>query len=363
METSRRYCYKDVLPFTAMVAVECGNVGVNILFKAATSKGMSYYIFLSYSHVIASLVLLPLAFISNSRGVLPPLKFHLISKLFILGLIGFSGQVCAYKGIEYSSPTLASVVGNLIPAFTFILAVLFRMEKVVPRSSTTQAKIIGTIVSISGALVVVLYKGPRVFSFSPWTSSSVLLQWPLDSSLESNWVIGGVLLAVAYVLFSLLYIFQTKVMEIYPDELTVAFLYNLCATFIAIPVSLIAESNLSSWRLTPSISLVTVLYAGVFSSVLTTVHVWGFHLKGPVYVVIFKPPSIAIAAFMSAIFLGDALHLGSVIGAIILSMGFYAVIWGKAKEERADVGSGSSSFGHLSNDKVPLLQSHKVENI
>ncbi|XVF58116.1 hypothetical protein PTKIN_Ptkin07bG0037000 [Pterospermum kingtungense] len=342
METSRRYCYKDVLPFTAMVAVECGNVGVNILFKAATSKGMSYYIFLSYSHVIASLVLLPLAFISNSRGVLPPLKFHLISKLFILGLIGFSGQVCAYKGIEYSSPTLASVVGNLIPAFTFILAVLFRMEKVVPRSSTTQAKIIGTIVSISGALVVVLYKGPRVFSFSPWTSSSVLLQWPLDSSLESNW---------------------TKVMEIYPDELTVAFLYNLCATFIAIPVSLIAESNLSSWRLTPSISLVTVLYAGVFSSVLTTVHVWGFHLKGPVYVVIFKPPSIAIAAFMSAIFLGDALHLGSVIGAIILSMGFYAVIWGKAKEERADVGSGSSSFGHLSNDKVPLLQSHKVENI
>ncbi|XVF58114.1 hypothetical protein PTKIN_Ptkin07bG0036900 [Pterospermum kingtungense] len=359
MAGTRRYCYKDVLPFTAMVAVECGNVGVNILFKAATSKGMSYYIFITYSYAIASLVLLPLAFIFNSRGVLPPLKFHLISKLFILGLIGFSGQVCAYKGIEYSSPTLASAVGNLAPAFTFILAVLFRMEKVALGSSTTQAKIIGTIVSISGALVVVLYKGPRVFS-SPWTLSSVLFQWPLESSSETNWVIGGILLAVAYVLFSILYIFQTKVMEIYPEELTIAFLYNLCATSIAIPVSLIAESNLSSWRLTPSISLVTVLYSGVFSFILTTVHMWGLHLKGPVYVVIFKPLSIAIAAFMSAIFLGDALYLGSFIGAIILSIGFYAVIWGKAKEERIEDDSGLSS---LSNDKVPLLQSHKVEDI
>ncbi|XP_022751891.1 WAT1-related protein At4g15540-like [Durio zibethinus] len=366
---ARRYCYKEVLPFTAMVAVECGNVGVNILFKAATSKGMSYYIFITYSYAIATLVLLPLPFIFYSRAVLPPLKFHLISRICLLGLIGFSAQICTYKGIEYSSPTLASAVGNLSPAFTFILAILFRMEKVALRSSTTQAKIMGTIVSISGALVVVLYKGPKVFSSSPLTSSSsssssVLLQWPPESSAQSNWVIGGVLIAVAYLLYSFWYIIQTQVMEIYPQELTVAFFYNLCATFIATPVSLIAESKLSSWRLTQSIAVVTVLYSGVFSSFSSSVHIWGLHLKGPVYVVIFKPLSIAIAAFMSAIFLGDTLHLGSVIGAIILSMGFYAVIWGKAnEEERIDDDTALGSLGRLSNDKAPLLQSHKVEDI
>ena len=173
-----------------------------------------------------------------------------------------------------------------------------RMEKVALRSSTTQAKIIGTIVSISGALVVVLYKGPKVFTSLHWTSSSVLRQWPLESSSESNWVIGGVLIAVAYLLYSFWYIIQvkrifseescflfsciqfkwtrklssltefevfcvlqTQVMEMYPQELTVAFFYNLCATFIAIPVSLIAESNFSSWRLTPSIAVVAVLYS------------------------------------------------------------------------------------------------------
>lgn len=69
----------------------------------------------------------------------------------------------------------------------------------------------GTIVSISGALVVVLYKGPKLFSSSSWTSSFVLLQWPpLESSTESNWVVGGVLIAVAYLLYSIWYIIQVK---------------------------------------------------------------------------------------------------------------------------------------------------------
>ncbi|KAG9137805.1 hypothetical protein Leryth_022949 [Lithospermum erythrorhizon] len=40
--------------------------------------------------------------------------------------IGVSTIICVYIGLEYSSPTLASAVGNLTSAFTFILAILFR---------------------------------------------------------------------------------------------------------------------------------------------------------------------------------------------------------------------------------------------
>ncbi|KAK9224928.1 hypothetical protein WN943_009968 [Citrus x changshan-huyou] len=42
----------------------------------------------------------------------------------------------------------------------------------------------------------------------------------------------------------------------------------------------------------------------------TVVHTWGLHLKGPVRIEIFKALSIAIAATMSFIFLGYALHPG-----------------------------------------------------
>ncbi|WRX21977.1 EamA domain - like 10 [Theobroma cacao] len=359
---ARWSCYNDVLPFTAMVALESANVGVNILFKAATLKGMSYYIFIAYSYAVGTILFLPLSFIFPSRAVLPRLKFHVVSRIFLLGLIGFSAQICAYKGIEYSSPTMASAVSNLTPAITFILAVLSRLERVALRSSSSQAKVLGTIASISGALVVVLYKGPKVFSSPRGTSSSVLLEWPLESS-ESNWAIGGILLAVAYLLFSFCYIIQAQVMVIYPAEIIVAFLYNLCGTIISAPVCLIAEPNLSSWRLRPSVAVIAVLYSGIFQTFYSLVVIWGLHLKGPVYIVIFKPLSIAIAAFMSAVFLGDSLHVGSIVGAVIISMGFYAVIWGKAKEEqRIHDDSGINSSEPSSSGKVPLLQSHKLED-
>ena len=81
-----------------------------------------------------------------------------------------------------------------------------RMEKLGLRSPSTQAKIMGTIVSISGAMVVVLYEGPAVIETSS-QSPSLSVHFPLSSSL-SNWVIGGLLLAVEYLLFSMWYIVQ-----------------------------------------------------------------------------------------------------------------------------------------------------------
>ncbi|GLT35474.1 hypothetical protein SLA2020_099230 [Shorea laevis] len=250
---ARRYCYSELLPFAAMVGAECSTVGLNILFKAATLKGMSHNIFNAYSFAISTLFLIPFLFIFPA--VLPSFKFPLISRICLLAFIGSFGQILGYKGIEYSSPTLASSISNLTPAFKFILAIFFKMEKVAFRSSSTQAKMIGTIVSISGAFVAVLYKGLTVFSSAP----PVLLQWHLGSSSLSNWLIGGLLLVAQYLLFSIWYIVQ-----------------------------------------------------GFISSIIRVVMTWCLHLKGPVYIAIFKPLAIAIAAIMSALFLGEALHLGSV---------------------------------------------------
>lgn len=60
----RNYCVRDVLPFTSLVAMECVNVGLNTLYKAATLKGMNYLVFIVYAYAIAALLLLPSPFIS-----------------------------------------------------------------------------------------------------------------------------------------------------------------------------------------------------------------------------------------------------------------------------------------------------------
>ncbi|WZY88957.1 hypothetical protein YC2023_045692 [Brassica napus] len=137
------------------------------------------------------------------------------------------------------------------------------MEQVVLRSSATQAKIIGGVLSISGALVVVLYKGPKVLSaafFTPSSSPTSSLHQQLTSS-ESSWIVGGILLASQYFLLSAWYIVQTLVMEVYPEEITVVFFYNLFAKLVSAPICLLAERNLTSWVLKPDITLAAIIYS------------------------------------------------------------------------------------------------------
>ena len=55
--------------------------------------------------------------------------------------------------------------------------------------------------------------------------------------------------------------FKTKVMEAYPEEITVIFFYNLFATLISAPVCFFAERNLTSWVLKPDISLAAIIYS------------------------------------------------------------------------------------------------------
>ena len=58
-----RSCTREVGAFAAMAAVEFATVGVNTVYKAATLKGLSYLVFVAYSHVLATLVMLPLPFV------------------------------------------------------------------------------------------------------------------------------------------------------------------------------------------------------------------------------------------------------------------------------------------------------------
>ncbi|KAK0589571.1 hypothetical protein LWI29_015938 [Acer saccharum] len=189
------------------------------------------------------------------------------------------------------------------------------------------------------------------------SSPSISLDRPLQSSNSSNWVTGGLLFTVQYILVSLWYIVLAQIMKEYPAEITVVFIYNTCVCFLAAIVGSITERDLSAWRPRPDIALASILRTGLFGSVINAIHAWGVRMKGPVYVAMFKPLSIVIAVAMGVMFLGDTLHLGSVVGATIISLGFYTLMWGKAKEEMVE-------DYHLESppaQKVPLLQSRKNE--
>ncbi|CAA2994609.1 WAT1-related At3g28050-like [Olea europaea subsp. europaea] len=258
-----------------------------------------------------------------------------------------------YTGINYGSPTLASAISNLTPAFTFVLAIIFRMEKLEPSSTSSRAKVVGTLVSISGAFVVTLFKGPSINS--PPDKHQIL------HSSRSNWIIGSLFLTIEYILVPVWYIVLTHIMKEYPAELTLMFFYNLFVSILAAFVGLIAEPDSGKWIIRPNISLASILCSGVFGSGLNNViHTWALHLRGPVYVAMFKPLSIAIAAAMGVVILGDTLYLGSIIGATIIAIGFYTVMWGKTKEGIAEFDE-ISDLESVATQKHPLLRSYKTE--
>ncbi|KAL3717931.1 hypothetical protein ACJRO7_003116 [Eucalyptus globulus] len=356
MGGGREWCRQEVLPFSAMITVDSIAVGVTTLFKAANSRGMRSHVVLVYAYTIASLLLLPAAFFSLKSRALPPLSVVILAKVGVLGL-GFS-QILGYAGNSMSSPTLASAIGNLTPALTFILAILFTfqvpkilvlsirvacgslsgilpilvdccsgssMEEVSLSKRNSQAKIIGTILSISRTSVITLYRGPPVI----FTPKPPLSLYPLVHTSNLNWVTGGILLTADYILITSWYILL--IMKEYPAELTVIFFYNVIVTFMNTIVCLITEHDMSAWRVR-GIGLASVICWGLFERCLTNIiHTWAIQLKGPFCVAMFKPLSIPVAVAMGQPYC----PLGSILG--------------KAKEEMVDESVDSLQ-------KAPLLR-------
>ncbi|RDX61373.1 WAT1-related protein, partial [Mucuna pruriens] len=241
-------------PFAAMLVIECLDVALTTLSKAAMSKGMNHFVFVVYSNTLATLILLPFSFFIHryllSHFLINTTLFHfsflipsLPSSLFaeqphhpflspfyasssfspFLGIITVM-QNCVFTGIDYSSPTLGSAMSNLTPAITFVLAVSLGMEKLNTGSSISQIKVMGTVLSISGALLVTLYKGSSITSLRIQPSAP---SQPLPSLLAetSNWVIGGIFLAIASVSLAAWNITQATILKGYSSQLTIVAFY------------------------------------------------------------------------------------------------------------------------------------------
>ncbi|CBI32105.3 unnamed protein product, partial [Vitis vinifera] len=248
-------------------------------------------------------------------------------------------------------------MGNLIPAFSFVLAIILRTTKLDWRVTSGQAKIIGTFISISGGTLMILYKGPlvRKTAFSaPFHHLELIPRHFIFSSTPEYWALGGILLAVASLSASVWGIIQVGTVKQYPEPITIAALYTSMGTIQSAIVAFVAERNLSAWKLELNMELLLIFLSAIFGSAIRcSVHIWCMHNKGPFYVPMFKPFGIIIASIASVIFFGDSLHYGSVIGAYIIGIGYYTLMWGQIRED--DMKAGGEGIDS-SEQKVPLLQ-------
>ncbi|KAH6826749.1 hypothetical protein C2S53_012276 [Perilla frutescens var. hirtella] len=344
------------VPYLGMVIVQFAQVGLMVAGKVAIANGMTTFTFIFYSNIMASLILLPICVSIHRSGGHPPLVPTFLCGFFVLGFIGFMVQVFGYAGLLLTSASLSTTILNLIPAFTFILAVVFRMEKLQYKSSSTAAKCMGTLVSIVGAVVATLYQGPSLLGTT--SPPQQLITLITASSISSPWLIGGFLLTLDSIVSAIFIIAQAVVIRRYPAELILMLFYSCFIAILSAATSLILEKDdLKAWSLNSTMRFIPVIYSGLFGTVFqVTIIIWCVRRKGPVFASIFHPLGVIFSIAAGIIILGETFYLGSLVGAVVVVVGFYAVMWGKVKEAKTT----HEEEEHDNDGKrtVPLLQNH-----
>ncbi|CAN1730871.1 WAT1-related protein At1g43650, partial [Linum perenne] len=259
-----------------------------------------------------------------------------------------------YIAIKHTTATFAAATTNVIPAITFAMALLLRMERLSIRKVHGIAKVVGSAVGVSGALVYALVKGPALKGPALVNhNDSSSKHGPLKHCCsKGDWLKGSLVMILANTLWSLWLVLQGRMVKQYPAK--VRFITINCA-FSCIQsaiVAVILEREASAWKLGWNIHLYSIAYCGVIVTGLAYwLQLWAIQKKGPVFAAMFTPLALIVAAIFSAIVWKEVVYLGSVGGAVLLVGGLYLVLWGKNKEEQH-----SKSNGKISNQDMEAAE-------
>ncbi|KAK7247186.1 hypothetical protein RIF29_42063 [Crotalaria pallida] len=217
----------------------------------------------------------------------------------------------------------------MVPVMTFIVALPFGLESVNIKSNSGKAKIVGTFVCIGGALLLTLYKGKPLFNFSHQSLAPAAS--PITRSTEKR-TIGVIALVVGTIFMASWYILQSNIVKRYPCQYSSTAITTFFGAIQSAIICLSTSRNLSIWVVKDKIQILTALYCGMIGSGLCYVGMaWCVKERGPVFTAAFSPLVQIMSALIETPFLHEQLHLGSVIGSIIVIIGLYILLWGKKK--------------------------------
>ncbi|KVH99961.1 WAT1-related protein At2g37460-like [Cynara cardunculus var. scolymus] len=321
-------------PFLAVIFLQFGLAGMDVISKVALNQGMSNYVFVVYRHVVATIVMTPFAIVLDKK-IRPKMTLSIFVKLMLLALLEpVIDQNLYFMGMKATTATFAVSMCNVLPAITFVMACILRLEVVNLKSIRSQAKVIGTITTVAGAMLMTLVKGPilELFWTKGRTNSNVINNGvDLHHSLK-----GAIMITVGCFSWSCFMVLQAITLKSYPAELSLTAWICLLGTAEGAIVAMIMERGKTAvWAIKWDTTLLATLYSGIICSGLAY-YIQGIIMKerGPVFVTAFSPLSMIIVAIMGSIILAEKTYLGRVIGAIVIVVGLYLVVWGKSKDNK-----------------------------
>ncbi|KAM0946247.1 putative EamA domain-containing protein [Dioscorea sansibarensis] len=333
-------------PALCMASVQVVFAGINILYKLAVNDGMDMRIMITYRYIFATAFLSPLAYFIE-RKKRPRMTWMTLFYSFLSGFFGGTlAQNLYIASIKLTSATFASAMTNLIPAMTFILAIIFRLESLKLKTMSGQAKVLGTLLGIGGAMLLTFYKGAKI---NIWPKSFNIMKGHQGTSHaiphpDQDTLVKGLMLALASCIsYSIWLIIQAKATKLFPCQYSLTALMCFMAAVQSACFALAMDTDWVQWRMEFDVRLLTVVYSGILASGLSvTVMAWCIKKKGPLYTSVFNPLMLVIVALLGSLLLDEKLHLGSVLGAVLIVLGLYIVLWGKGREAAKITGASST---------------------
>nr|GMD57427.1 WAT1-related protein At2g39510-like [Ipomoea batatas] len=322
----------DAKPYLGVLFLQLSNVGSAIISKVALNQGMNPFTFSVYRNVIAAAFFIPFAMLFER----PVLTLNLY-----------------YLGMRYSTATFTVTMINLVPAVTFLLAWIFRLENVKIKRLHSQAKIIGTTSTIGGAMIMTLVKGPTIVL--PWTKhSNGIVSYSTQHVVNqhNDPIKAALLLTASCCCAATFAIIQAITLKSYPAGLSLTAMICMAGALQGTIFTIILErGNASIWSLHWDITLLTYVYHGLVRSG-AVYYISGVIMKekGPVFVTAFNPLCMVIVAIIGSFVLSEKLYLGRVLGAVVIFVGLYLVIWGKSKDQTLP--------NNDQNDALPIDHKH-----
>ncbi|XP_038903713.1 WAT1-related protein At5g07050-like isoform X1 [Benincasa hispida] len=329
--------FQNAMPYIAVISLQFGYAGMNIISAISLDRGMSHYVLVVYRHAFATAVMAPFALVLE-RKVRPKITFKIFIQMLVLALLGpLLDQNLYYMGLQMTSPTISCAIGNMLPSMTFAMAVLCKMEKLELKRVRSRAKLFGTLVTLGGAMLMTFYKGSVINFFGtkhghqPSIPSTALL----NHHNGGEFIRGSILLIISTVAWAAFFILQVITLRKYTAHLSLTTMVCFLGTLQAIVVTLAMERRPSAWTIGWDMNLLAAAYAGIVTSGVAY-YVQGLVMKtkGPVFVTAFGPMVIVIVAFMGHFILAEKIYVGGIIGSVVIVIGLYSVLWGKYEESK-----------------------------
>uniref|UniRef100_A0A1U7WIQ5 WAT1-related protein n=1 Tax=Nicotiana sylvestris TaxID=4096 RepID=A0A1U7WIQ5_NICSY len=141
----------------------------------------------------------------------------------------------------------------------------------------------------------------------------------------------------------------------YPYQYSSTAIMSLFGAFQSTILSFIISRNISKWILKGGLEILSVIFCGIVGSGLCYVVMsWCVKQKGAVFTSAFSPLIQIFAVIFDISILHAQIHLGSILGSIVVIIGLYYLLWDKSKE--AEIYKNPPATGNKDSLLYQLLQ-------